>query len=122
VANPYSIGLGGLTGRNFGTISRCYAAAYVAGPTQKGSGFVNATGGLVGINSFLGKTGQAFDSYFLIDVDGGGPDNGFGLPLTAGQMKQQASFVNWDFTNPWTICAGKDYPRLRWEKIACTQP
>ena len=37
------------------------------------------------------------DCYFLDWMDGGGPDNGIGTPLTSAQMKQQASFVGWDF-------------------------
>ena len=38
------------------------------------------------------------------------------------QMEQQASFVNWDFKQTWAICAGKDYPRLCWEKVDCDRP
>ena len=57
----------------------------------------------------------------LSNTDGGGPNNGLGIPLTNARMKQQASFVGWDFKNTWTICAGKDYPRLRWEKVDCDQ-
>jgi hypothetical protein len=34
-------------------------------------------------------------------------------------MRQEASFVDWDFENTWTICEGYDYPRLWWEQIAC---
>ena len=88
-------------------------------------GDVNATGGLVGDNNIsdlpypLYPPGQVYDSYFLIDVDGGGPDNGLGTPLTDAEMKQQASFANWDFENTWTICEGSDYPRLWWEPVSC---
>ena len=42
-----------------------------------------------------------------------------GLALTAVQMKQQASFADWDFDETWAICEGKDYPRLRWEDLPC---
>ena len=34
-------------------------------------------------------------------------------------MKQQASFVGWDFANTWTICEGLGYPRLQWEAVDC---
>ncbi|MBP7051730.1 MAG: hypothetical protein KBE65_12000 [Phycisphaerae bacterium] len=57
--------------------------------------------------------------HFLIESDGGGPDTGFGVPLTNTQMKKQASFAGWDFENIWTICEGKDYPRLWWEPVPC---
>ncbi len=63
--------------------------------------------------------GQVYDSYFLIESDGGAPDNGFGVALTHAEMRQQASFANWDFENTWTICEGEDYPRLRWEVVSC---
>ncbi len=59
--------------------------------------------------------------YFLDASDGGGPDNGYGLPLLAGQMRQQASFADWDFQTVWAICEGIDYPRLQWEEIVCEE-
>jgi hypothetical protein len=34
-------------------------------------------------------------------------------------MNRQASFTGWDFETVWTICEGKDYPRLRWEAMPC---
>jgi hypothetical protein len=42
-----------------------------------------------------------------------------GLPTA--QMQTAATFINagWDFTDTWTICEGKDYPRLRWEGLVC---
>ncbi len=116
-----STGVGGLTGWNCGSISRCYAGVHVTS-TESVQGYENVTGGLVGDNSgisFLYPRGQVYDSYFLIDIEGGGPDNGFGVPLTDAQMKQQASFVGWDFENVWIICEGKGYPRLRWEQVKC---
>ena len=36
-------------------------------------------------------------SYFLSPADGGGPDNGYGKPLSDLQMRQKSSFVGWDF-------------------------
>ena len=44
-----------------------------------------------------------------------GPDNGVGTSLTASQMKQQASFVGWDFNNIWTINENVSYPELAWQ-------
>jgi hypothetical protein len=63
--------------------------------------------------------GTATACYFLAPADGGGPDNGVGVFLTDAQMKQQSSFIGWDFENVWTICEGKDYPRLGWERVQC---
>ncbi len=116
-----STGVGGLTGWNAGSISRCYAAAHVTS-TVPVQGHVDVTGGLVGDNNYndpLYPAGQVYDSCFLIDTDGGGPDNGFGLPLTDAQMRRHTSFIGWDFKEMWTICKSKDYPRLRWENIDC---
>ncbi len=86
-------------------MSRCYTNAVI----------VLASGGLIGENS----AGVVADAYFLAEADGGGPDNGLGVALTDAAMRQQASFVGWDFEHVWTICEGADYPRLRWEEVAC---
>jgi hypothetical protein len=59
--------------------------------------------------------GTIAGSYFLSAADDGGPDNGLGVALTGLQMKQRASFVDWDFENTWTIREDEDYPRLWWE-------
>ena len=98
-----SSGLGGLVGGNGGTITDSYAASsVVAGQNARN------LGGLVGEN-----WEHASKCYFLSPSDGGGPDNGVGSSLTDEQMKRQANFVDWDFEEVWTICQGKDYPRLR---------
>ena len=133
ISDSYTVGevtafaptaVGGLTGRNRGSIRRCYAAARVTSRallTQD----TNGAGGLLGDNNIsdlpypLYPPGQVYDSYFLLESDGGGPDNGLGVPLTDAQMKQQANFPGWGFEDTWTICEGRDYPRLRWEGVAC---
>lgn len=93
-------------------LQRCYAAATVSRKAAR-----QLPGGFVGKDR--NGNGAVTDSYFLIDADGGGPENSIGLPLTDEQMKQQTSFIGWDFENVWTICQGKDYPRLRWEQVQC---
>jgi hypothetical protein len=105
--------LGGLLGCSSLSIARCYAAGAVeiADPNL-------TCGGLVGMTVKVTQLA----SYFLAPADGGGPNNFLGVPLADAQMKQQASFANWDFKNTWMICEGKDYPRLQWEKIVCDQP
>ncbi len=52
-------------------------------------------------------TSDVSSCYFLNTI---GPDNGIGTSLTAAQMKQQASFVGWDFNNIWTIDENVSYP------------
>jgi len=38
-----------------------------------------------------------------------------GTAKTTSQLKQQSTFVDWDFSNIWNIDVGVDYPRLQWE-------
>jgi hypothetical protein len=129
---PY---VGGLTMWNVGRISRCYAAARVSypqpDPNLPDSIPHDHPGGLVGVNKEPSWSGVAFfknlssipgeilDSCFLIDTDGGGPNNGFGVSLTDAQMRQQISFPGFDFETTWTICEDRAYPRLRWERVMC---
>ena len=103
--------IGGLVGENaLGTVVRCYAAGSVLAGSSG-----TTLGGLVGAKGL----GTATACYFLAPADGGGPDNGAGVFLTDVQMKQRASFVGCDFEGVWTICEGKDYPRLWWEPVQC---
>ncbi|MEN6576707.1 MAG: GLUG motif-containing protein [Phycisphaerales bacterium] len=112
-AEFFTFDMGGLAGSNNGVISRCYAAARIS---YGGLFPANCAGGLVGVNR-----GDINDSYFLFGADGGGADNGLGSPRTEARMKQHATFAGWDFEAVWTICEGKDYPRLKWEAIDCNQ-
>lgn len=73
--------IGGLVGENLGSIGDCYSTGKVSGDSN--------IGGLVGYNE-----GSIFSSYFSLEA---GPDNGYGEPLTDEQMKQQGSFIGWDF-------------------------
>jgi hypothetical protein len=94
-----------------GEVRDCYAACSVTVtlPMKGGSGYC---------------VGYAYPSavqtgcFFLAGADGS-LDNGLGTPLTDAQMRQQASFGRWDFVDTWTICEGRDYPRLRWESVNC---
>ncbi|MHC4154798.1 MAG: GLUG motif-containing protein [Planctomycetota bacterium] len=78
--------LGGLIGRHLGSATNSYATGHVSG--------ANSVGGLCG---HVGEYGHIEYSYFLDPNDGGGPDNGYGTPLTDEQMKQQSTFAAWDF-------------------------
>lgn len=96
--------VGGLCGKNGYSITNCYSVGSTTGSFE--------IGGLCGTGSDI-----IFNSYFL---DTAGPDNGFGEPLTDEQMKQQASFIDWDFS--YTDGDGADwfiqideYPILVWQ-------
>jgi len=106
IMNSYSAGsvtgtdhVGGLIGRIwYGNTTNCYSIGAVTGTSD--------TGAMVG-SKF---EGSITSSYFLT---GSGPDNGFGLSLTDAQMKQQASFIDWDFIEIWNIGENQTYPFLR---------
>jgi hypothetical protein len=93
-----------------GVIRDCYAACLVTGQQDMGGCFGS---------SLAPDAGQ--ESCYGLAPDRGHPSNGLGTFLTAEQMKQQASFADWDFIDTWTICEGKDYPRLRWEDVECEE-
>ncbi|MHC5075610.1 MAG: GLUG motif-containing protein [Planctomycetota bacterium] len=130
--------IGGLCGSSGGTISNCYSTGSVSSgiKSENIGGFCGfsyhskisnsyATGTVTGDNNVGGFCGRKFggkttNCYFL---NTSGSDNGSGTPLTDAQMKQQESFVGWDFigeaTNGtediWKIKENIDYPRLWWE-------
>ncbi|MGA2916858.1 MAG: GLUG motif-containing protein [Sedimentisphaerales bacterium] len=115
IANCYSTGLvtggceiGGLCGSSSGSITNCYSTGLVTGNC--------GIGGLCGAGS---SNIIIINSYFL---DTAGPDNSLGEPLTDEQMKQQASFIGWDFVGEtvngtediWQMRTDvPDYPHLR---------
>jgi len=137
---------GGLVGYNFkGTINNCYAKALVNGEGESlwlggligysddlgiiincySTGFVNGGDGSEYLGGLCGENYESSilnNCYFL---DTAGPDNGFGTPLTDTQMKQQSSFVSWDFVNEtdngtediWTIKEGIKYPEHVWPLV-----
>ncbi len=43
---------------------------------------------------------------------------GYGVPLSADEMKAQASFIGWDFDTVWALGAGQESPHLKWEELA----
>jgi len=103
--------VGGLVGYNYmGTLANCYAAGRVRGED------IESFGALAGHSSEHAATSSC---YYLAASAGGGPDRGVGGPVTAEQMSQQATFVDWDFRETWTLCEGRGRPHLRWEGITC---
>lgn len=133
-------GVGGLAGYNSGLIENSYSAAevrsesccgvgglvgwnseYYAGDPAKvvnsyASGRVigqdNGNGGLIGHGGGFTSGGVFLSSYW--DVESSTQTASFGgTGLTTAQMKQQASFASWDFTNTWRIYEGQSYPVLQ---------
>jgi hypothetical protein len=104
-------GLGGFTGYNFGEITNCYSI-----------GAVNSGGGIGNIGGFVGDvdSGSIINSSYFLDTSG--PHNGYGMPLPDSEMKQQSSFVGWDFVGEtingtediWCIFDSYTYPKLAW--------
>ncbi len=105
--------IGGLVGENWSNIVNCYATGgIVAGDETVDSG------GLVGGPRYHRE--KVIGSYFLSPADGGGPNNGIGRALTDAQMRQQASFAEWDFVGKledgiidyWRMPDDGEYPVL----------
>ncbi len=92
---------GGLIGRNYnGTITNCYSTGAVSGNYY--------TGGLIGRN----YNGTYNDDFWDTDTSGQATSAG-GTGKTTVQMKQQATFTNWDFSSVWDIMEELTYPWLR---------
>jgi len=108
--------IGGLVGHYLmGSIATCYAATSITDFNY--NDFEVDVGGLLGVS--WGGTNAIIDCYFLAPPDNDVPVNRYGSPLTNEQMKQQDSFVGWDFNDIWMICEGVDYPRLQFQEIQC---
>ena len=132
------LSVGGLVGAitNNGFVGNSYARGSVSSTGAGGN-----VGGLVGSNSGSGgritnnyATGRVTGNNFLLRTDGGlvgggtpsGVTNSFfdlettgqtrnGTPKTTAEMKQQETFVEWDFVNVWGIdpAFNDGYPYLR---------
>ena len=112
ISNSYSTGnvqgnsvVGGLAGSNWGAgaiISNSYSIGNVEG--------VNNVGGLVGIRA----SGIVNNSFYDRETSGQS-DIGRGIPKTTAEMKEQETFVDWDFDEIWNIdgTINNGYPFLR---------
>jgi len=90
-----------------GVVRNNYAAVKVA----NGQGFV-------GYIVTAGNDKGAFGNYFDKDVATTSADKLLGKGVEAmstSEMKQQSTYVGWDFVDVWKIDEGNDYPRLKWE-------
>lgn len=94
--------VGGLVGLNSNNakITNCYSVGAVSGTVE--------VGGLIGKNSV---NGQVTSSYWDTQTSGTSVSSG-GTGKTTSQMKQQSTFVGWDFTDIW-IHVPAQYPLLR---------
>ncbi len=77
---------------------------------------VNITGGVndrEDKGDFCGDNtlGSVIGSYYNSDLAGIGSTDG-GTSKTTAEMKKEATFVNWDFTDIWTIIEDTSYPTL----------
>ena len=97
--------VGGLVGSNFGLVDTCYAAGNVSGNS--------AAGGLIG-EGF----GSVNLSYWDADASGQALSAG-GEARTTAQMRQQATFVGWDFVALWGIVENAGYPFLSADGHLC---
>lgn len=103
-------GTGGLVGWNvYGLVWRCYSTSKVEGAEN--------IGGLVGKNKYCDKEGKCFEgtvsnSYWDIETSGLKSSAGGGNGKTTAEMKQQATYVDWEFSNVWAIEEGVSYPYL----------
>ena len=91
--------VGGLVGWNEGVVTNSYSVGLVTG--------VSDVGGLIGEN-----WGTITSSYWDTETSGQSSSAG-GEGKTTAEMKQQATFVGWDFINVWNIVEDVTYPFLR---------
>ncbi len=93
--------VGGLIGYNArGNIRYCYSAGRVIGN--------NYVGGLIGYNNM----GTVTSCYWDTETSGQSNSSG-GIGKTTVEMKQQSTYVNWDFENIWFIIENEMYPIFR---------
>jgi hypothetical protein len=140
ITNCYSTGSvsgfsyadGGLVGSNSGTITNCYSTGSVSGSSYVGglvgydSGAIKncySTGSVSGSSIVGGLVGYDFnsettkDSYWDNETSGQSSSAG-GTGKTTAEMKQEATFVGWNFTNIWAIEEDVTYPYLQWQDAA----
>ena len=115
--------IGGLTGSNSGTIISSYAIGNVIGSSEVGgltgtnSGTITnsyATGNITGssdVGGLIGRyhAGTITSSYWDMETSGQATSAG-GTGKTTAEMKQQATFVGWDFASLWDIEENVTYP------------
>ena len=113
--NSYASGYaGGIAGRNNSQISSCYNTGEV---NVVAGDYGNIyEGGIAGNNNYLAVINNCYYLNNIENATGTGSGTLANVKiLTATQMKQQSSFVGFDFTNTWAInpAINNGYPYLR---------
>jgi hypothetical protein len=110
VENSYASGdvtgysrVGGLIGENGAEVINCYALGNITGTYDD-------IGGLIGYAS----SGHLLTNSYFNSLQ---PDNGVGTLKTTIEMQDKSTYVDWDFTNVWTINSSDNggYPALAWQ-------
>jgi hypothetical protein len=124
--------VGGIAGyMNRGEVSNSYATGYVyanndypgglVGYTKSGNIIINcySTGRANGVGGYRGLVGTNYQtgaaivaSYWDVNTSSATGSAG-GAGKTTEEMKQQATFEEWDFEEVWQINEGVGYPTLR---------
>ncbi len=91
-----SVNIGGFSGSNLGTITNSYAT----GTSSSGAGFSDS------------NTGTVTNAFWDVETSGTASSSG-GTGLTTANMKKEASFSSWDFTDTWVILEDQSYPILQ---------
>lgn len=86
------------------SISRCYATGNIKGDFKH-------TGGFLAFKSVKSLT--VTNCYF--DTTTFGLDDSFAIAKTHDELKNEATFENWDFDNVWYIEEGVSLPELAWD-------
>jgi hypothetical protein len=136
--------VGGLVGRNRGTVLNCYSSGHVTGYSRVGGLFGDNTGtvsdsystGSVTGDSYVGglvgwnDEGTVSNSFWDIETSGQSTSDG-GTGKTTAQMEDIITFLDagWNITavanpgtrNPsyiWNIVDGQTYPFLSWQPVS----
>lgn len=99
--------VGGLVGFNNGVVKDSYAA----GSVTDENGNADKIGGLIGSNNSVSDINNA---YYDQETTGQSSSDG-GTALSTAEMKQQATFDNWNFNDVWKIDEESSYPYLQWQ-------
>lgn len=126
-------GIGGLAGSSQAPITDSYATGAVTGTSDVGGlvgftmgaiGASYSTGAVTGTNNAGGMVGFLFeigppllaDTFWDTTTSGQGASAAGAFAstgLATADMKVQANFTNWDFTDTWVIRENNSYPLLR---------
>jgi len=122
-----SIQIGGLIGANYSLVTNCYSTGNVSGDNRiagligfNSSGHITkcySTGNVSGdydIGGFIGYSygGTTYnDCYWDVETSGQDTSAG-GTGKTTAEMKQEATFTNWNFINIWDMIEGLVHPYL----------